>query len=410
MKNSSTGELSLKGSQITKRLTLAVCVPMLAVLFSWPLNHTKYAIGSRALIYDDRAQYFIDPDERIQVIYSNLEEGRGLAYDARRPQKPRLIVADAWEGILGLELPDPVPPADKSKFCPGRHCISVDHGGLQLDRNGDLLLSDTHEGRLVVRDAVTFEVKHAIGNKLFRNIHDVAALSQDEFIVSESDINELDAEGKPTHGALYRIRTNQVDEIVKDGLSHPVGLALSPGERRLYVADFGTEMKRWLYFEESGPTWTPAGVLWSERIAKGQKRPALQDMAIGTGRIPDKKSEAPQEVMKQLTREAVFAAGLDGLYIFHPDGTLMAKYVIGDTITGVTWGEEGVLYLTSGRRIGRLLTRARAVSADWPASNPAASTSASTSARLAGEKIFKEDGNTPGSSPQRPANRGKPGI
>jgi hypothetical protein len=94
-------------------------------------------------------------------------------------------------------------------------------------------------------------------------------------------------------------------------------------------------------------------------------------MAIGTGRVEAGAGLNPAEARvaeREAAREVVFAAGLDGVYVFHPDGALLAKYVLGDVVTGLAWGDDGDLYLASGRRVGMLRTRSKALASEWPQS------------------------------------------
>jgi sugar lactone lactonase YvrE len=358
-------EFRAKVLQIGRRL-LIVLVPV-AVLALQPPTGWTYRIGSKALVYDQRARYFVDPAARIEVVYSNLEQGRGLAYDASRST---LVVADAWQGILPLKMPPPVQPPRARDVCPEEHCVSVDQGGLLLDRAGDLLLSDTHVGRLVVRDGATFEFKGTVGGTVFRKVHDAVMLPSGVLMVGESDLEDLDPEGRPTKGALYQVfsdRTERIDASV----SHPLGLAYSPGERRVYVSDVGPSLKRWLYFQEGGGAWKQTGVLWSEPVVGIRTRPLLQDIVIGTGSVDATERMNVEEVKaaeREAAREAIFAAALDGIYVFHPDGALLAKYVLGDVVAGLAWGDNGELYLTSGRRVGRLQTRSKKAASERPES------------------------------------------
>ena len=64
----------------------------------------------------------------------------------------------------------------------------------------------------------------------------------------------------------------------------------------------------------------------------------------------------------------LFVAGPGGLYLFHPDGTLLAKFVLSERVTGLAWDEWKSnrpdlanqeihqLYMTVGHRIARLHT------------------------------------------------------
>jgi hypothetical protein len=64
----------------------------------------------------------------------------------------------------------------------------------------------------------------------------------------------------------------------------------------------------------------------------------------------------------------LFVAGPGGLYLFHPDGTLLAKFVLNERVTALAWDEwiaerhdpsdpeVHQLYMTVGHRIARLHT------------------------------------------------------
>ena len=85
-------------------------------------------------------------------------------------------------------------------------------------------------------------------------------------------------------------------------------------------------------------------------------------------------------VPQQNGGEVIVAAGADGIYLLHSDGSLLAKYYLGRPVAGLTWGpgasavaESNWLYFTSGPQIGALKTRLK------PFAAPAATTDPRTS-------------------------------
>src|SRR5665213_3825911 len=108
-------------------------------------------IGSTIVVYDQaRASRVVGHgSDHIRVLDAGLRDPRGIAYDS---SNSRLLVADAWEGVLALPL-DPkarrprVPRGQKAALlppiaiCPESNCEAVDHRGLVDDGDGTNFLA-----------------------------------------------------------------------------------------------------------------------------------------------------------------------------------------------------------------------------------------------------------------------------
>ena len=334
-------------------------------------------IGSPAIVYDPRAYQVLECDTppcddlgddsldynlRIEVLDSGLIEGRGLAYDR---DKARMIVADAWEGLYGYwpEYPNQTPDRlPWIRVCPGGHCQDVDHRGLAYDPEAQrIVLTDFHQHRLALRYP-SGEFERSIGgNRLLVGVTDVTLAEPGAFFVSATGEGSASSGVEQTgRGVVYHVTDRDAKPIVKD-LQRPIGVAFSPCQQRLYVADSSAGALTLYYFtQDVHSEWQRAGAL-ATLAADSDAPPApLSGMAVAACVPPN----APNEIRGP--GGELFVAGPGGLYLFHPDGTLLAKFVLNERVTALAWDEwiadrhdpsdheVHQLYMTVGHRIARL--------------------------------------------------------
>jgi sugar lactone lactonase YvrE len=335
-------------------------------------------IGSAAVVYDARAYRVLECDSgrcdqlddngldynvRIEVLDSGLIEGRGLAYD---PDKMRLIVADAWEGLYGYwpNLPNVKPDRlPWIRVCPGGHCQDVDHRGLAYDPDAtEIVVTDYHQHRLALR-LRSGEFDRSIGgSRLLDGVTDVALAERDAFFVSATGESSLANAPGQARGTVYHVTESDAQPIVT-GLQRPIGLAFSPCQQRLYIADSSADgLTLYFFTQDSHSQWQRAGVLATLPVERDAPPAPLSGMAVAACRPVSPASGAIS------AGGELFVAGPGGLYLFHPDGTLLAKFVLSERVTGLAWDEWKAnrpdlpnleihqLYMTVGHRIARLHT------------------------------------------------------
>src|SRR5262245_58591560 len=87
-------------SRVAARLGVAIVVAVVAVaLAERGQPDAAYALGTPAIVYDNRANAFVGEPrdrQRVQVIDSGLEDASGLASD---PGANRIYFAAAWDAI-----------------------------------------------------------------------------------------------------------------------------------------------------------------------------------------------------------------------------------------------------------------------------------------------------------------------
>ena len=371
--------------QIAVRIGVLVGVLAAVVWFATRQNRTSYQIGSRPIVYDGRARNFIG-NGRIRIIDYGLEAGRGLAYDSKTD---RLFLADAWDAIqvctpqrsgdliesVSCRESDRLP---KTNICPDGECVPVDLGGLVLDGDGHLLVAIRHQRRLLLRDLNPNGVATNFGSVIRGDVHDAVSVAPGIVVVGET-IEEVSDDGRRRQvGRLFEVSVEK-PVAIDVRVTRPVGLAYSQDRQRLYVADIDNGSERWrFYVKNAAGNWIEAGLVWTEQLRSGEREPSLQSMVVAKGTAGDcAKSSSPD-------CEAIFAAGPQGLYVFDPDGGLLAKYLVGGGVAGLALSppkgkeRESELFMTLGRRlavlkISALLARDPIELSVRPSVSPAAS-------------------------------------
>lgn len=330
-------------------------------------------IGSPAIAYDPRAYQVLECDTppcdlhddsldynlRIEVLDSGLIEGRGLAYDG---DNTRLIVADAWPGLYGYwpDLPNEIDRLPWIRVCPGGHCQDVDHRGLAYDPDARrIVVTDFNQHRLALRDSDGEFERSIGGNRLIDGPTDVILAEPGAFFVSTTGEGSAAPDAAQTsRGKVYHVTDNDAKPIVT-GLQRPIGLAFSPCQQRLYVADASAgALTVYFFTQDAHSEWQRAGVLAT--LPADREAAPLSGMAVTACRPANSAASSP------IAGGELFVAGPGGLYLFHPDGTLLAKFVLNERVTGLAWDEwiaehhdpavreVHQLYMTVGHRIARL--------------------------------------------------------
>jgi gluconolactonase len=145
----------------------------------------------------------------------------------------------------------------------------------------------------------------------------------------DSPLKELDFNG------IYRLGPDGDLELLSSEQSRPNGLAFSPDENTLYVANCDGEQAVWMAYDVSLDGLSNARVL----AEANTRRPE-------TG-CPDG--------LKVDRQGNVFATGPGGVWIIAPDGTHLGTIAPTENPANVGWGEDGrTLYMTARTGLYRI--------------------------------------------------------
>ena len=141
---------------------------------------------------------------------------------------------------------------------------------------------------------------------------------------------------------VYRLSKSGEVTLLTDEMTRPNGIAFSPDEKTLYVAQSDPAAAIWKAFPVKADGTLGEGRLFYDATSAVGKLPGLPD-----GLKVDKKGN-------------LFATGPGGVYVFSPEGTLLGRISTGEKTANCGWGGDGsVLYLTADMYLCRIQTKTK---------------------------------------------------
>jgi gluconolactonase len=202
-------------------------------------------------------------------------------------------------------------PAEKIRDTRGGNGTTFDLQGRLVNCEGD--------GRRVTRaeldGTVTTLIDRFEGKKLNRP-NDVICGSDGSILFTDPSLRMPLAERELEHAAVYRIAPDGHVSMVAS-FEYPNGLALSPNERTLYVAN-----TRWTQYIHA---------IELDAAGKMVRRRVFADMsADGTNGVPDG--------MKVDEAGRVFCTGTGGVWVFEPDGSRIGIFETPEVCANIAFG------------------------------------------------------------------------
>ena len=218
--------------------------------------------------------------------------------------------------------------------------------GLASEPAGTVLLADSGS-RLVARFDPGTKQKTTLADrfdgKRLNSPNDVVARSDGAVFFTDppyglKDMNDSPAKEQPANG-VYRIDPDGSVHLLDDGLSFPNGIALSPDERTLYVANSDPERPVWMAY-----TLDAAGDASDGRVFAD----ASDLIGEGAQGLPDGLAVSQDGLL--------FATGPGGVLVFAPDGKRLGRIETGSAVANAAFGgaDGRTLYMTSHKFLARV--------------------------------------------------------
>ena len=310
-------------------------------LFSWICFAQKTIGGVERL--NDEINLLIEPDAAIEILADGFSWSEGPVWV---PQLNAVLFTDVpenklyrWDEKNGLSIY--LDPSGYTGYAPNEK--KAGGNGLILDPDGNLFIAQ-HGDRRIAKVMAPLDKPSAFKTvvdrfegKRFHSPNDLILHSNGDLYFTDppyglkgdkDPLRELNTNG------VYRLSKEGEISLVYDQLNRPNGLALSPDEKILYVANSDTKRNLWLAFDLVN------GELLNERVffdATSIDRPGLADG------------------MKVNKKGYVFATGPGGVLIFNPQGKHLGTILTEERTANCAFNEdESVLYMTSHRYLTRI--------------------------------------------------------
>jgi gluconolactonase len=315
-----------------------------------PSEKTYPTTGSIETLDPDLAAV-VRPEAEIEVLTEGFDWTEGPLWV---PQLQKVLFVDippnkihSWSEADGQQL----------YLTPSGYTGSTSRGGevgangLILDGEGRLILCQHGDRRLARMEAPldnpqpTFTtLADTYEGKRLNSPNDVVMHSDGSFYFTDppygleknvdDPAKELDFQG------VYRVRGPGQLQLLTKELSRPNGIAFSPDEKTLYVANSDPKKAIWMaYPVQDNGTIGPGKVFYDATSLVGQDKG-----------LPDG--------LKVNRQGTIFATGPGGVWVFDPAGKVLGKIRTGEATSNCALSEdESTLYMTADNYLMRVRLR-----------------------------------------------------
>ncbi len=219
--------------------------------------------------------------------------------------------------------------------------------GLILDNDGNLLMCQ-HGDRRVARLKADFSspipefetLADSFNGQRLNSPNDLVMDSQGNIYFTDPPYGLNGQDGDETKeiefNGVYKINTLGDISLIDASLTRPNGIALSPDEKTLYVANSDPERAIWMAYDITADGVTNARVLFDATSWVGEKKGLPDGLKVNENGI-------------------LFATGPGGVLVFTPEGKHLGTINTGQATANCAFGpDEKSLYMTADSYLMRI--------------------------------------------------------
>ena len=212
--------------------------------------------------------------------------------------------------------------------------------GMTADRDGAVLICQHGNRRIarITKDRKVSTFLDKFEGKKFNSPNDLVYRSDGSLFFTDPPYGLPKQDDDPAKelkfNGVYKLTKGKLQVIVKD-LTRPNGLAFSPDEKTLYVANSDEKRKIWMRYD----------VAADGTVSNGK---VLADVTAET-------AEGLPDGLKVDTTGNVYATGPGGIWVFAPDGKHIGSIKPAEVPANCGWGDDGKsLYMTARTGLYRI--------------------------------------------------------
>ncbi len=324
-----------------------------ATLFSSNLATAQQTIGKLEKLTAEFDQ-LVPADTKIEVVAKGFTWTEGPVWIGGADG--HLLFTDIPRNSIFKYQPGAKPGQEISLFmCPSGYTGVTYYGlepgsnGLFVDKQGRLCMCEHGDRRVsaLTPNGGKITLADKFEGKRFNSPNDGVVMSNGDIYFTDPPYglpNQFDDPRRELDFCgVYRLKPNGELTLLTKSIERPNGIALSPDEKSLYVAQSNPKKANWTKFEVKSDGTLGESKQIHDATDRVGKEPGLPD-----GLEADSKGN-------------VWASGPGGIYVFNAKGELTGRLVTGERTSNCTIAPGGWLYMTVDHYLCRAKVNATAI-------------------------------------------------
>ena len=309
---------------------------------------TNFPVLGRIVRLDPRLDQLLAADAKLEVVSCCFDWSEGPTWDRKGgfllfSDIPRNSVMK-WKEGEGVSLF--LKPSGYTGAVPyGREPGS---NGLLMDAQGRLLSAEHGDRRISILypDGGKRTLADNYQGKRLNSPNDLALHSSGNVYFTDPPYglpdNVKDRRKELDFQGVYRVTPQGEVTLLTKEMTRPNGIAFSPDEKTLYVAQSDPQKAIWMAYPMKADGTIGPGKVFADVTSMVGKMKGLPD-----GLKVDRAGN-------------LWATGPGGVHVFSPDGTALGRIETGEATANCAWGDDGsTLYITTDMYLTRIKTKTK---------------------------------------------------